>query len=68
MALKLARRMDNLKASEVREILKSTCRPEGIYFAGGLPAPELFAFEPIKEASRLVLHKSGPASPPSTPT
>lgn len=59
MALKLARRMANLKASEVREILKITSRPEVISFAGGLPAPELFPIKEIKEASRYVLEHSG---------
>ena len=40
--VKFASRMDNLKASEIREILKLTQQPEIISFAGGLPAPELF--------------------------
>ncbi|HOP10540.1 MAG TPA: PLP-dependent aminotransferase family protein [Oscillospiraceae bacterium] len=55
MELKLAKRMSQLKASEIREILKVTERPEIISFAGGLPAPELFPVEEIKEVNRLVL-------------
>lgn len=56
---KYAKRMSNLKASEIREILKVTENPEVISFAGGLPAPELFPVEEIKEVNRLVLEESG---------
>ena len=55
MELKTARRMNHLKASEIREILKLAEKPEVISFAGGLPAPELFPVCEIIEASRLVL-------------
>ena len=55
MELKTARRMNHLKASEIREILKLAEKPEVISFAGGLPAPELFPVREIIEASRLVL-------------
>jgi len=51
--------MSNLKASEIREILKVTERPEVISFAGGLPAPELFPVKEIKEVNRIVLDESG---------
>lgn len=51
--------MSNLKASEIREILKVTQRPEVISFAGGLPAPELFPIEEIKAVNQLVLEESG---------
>ncbi len=51
--------MSSLKASEIREILKVTERPEVISFAGGLPAPELFPVEAIKEVNRLVLEEAG---------
>ncbi len=40
--------MDNIKASEIRELLKLTQKPEIISFAGGLPAPELFPIEELK--------------------
>jgi len=59
MNLKFARRMEYLKASEIREILKVTEKPEVISFAGGLPAPELFPIEEIKTVSRLVLEEEG---------
>lgn len=52
---KMAKRMTNIKASEIREILKITERPEVISFAGGLPAPELFPVEEIKKVNQLVL-------------
>ena len=35
-------RMDLLKGSEIRELLKLTAQPDIISFAGGMPAPELF--------------------------
>lgn len=59
MNWKFADRMDSLKASEIREILKITQREEVISFAGGLPAPELFPVEVMKEISLQVLAKSG---------
>lgn len=59
MKYKYAQRMSNLKASEIREILKVTQRPEVISFAGGLPVPELFPIEEIKAVNQLVLEESG---------
>lgn len=59
MVLRYAKRMSYLKASEIREILKVTERPEVISFAGGLPAPELFPVKEIKEVNRIVLEESG---------
>ena len=59
MSFQFAERMSFLKASEIREILKVTQRPEIISFAGGLPAPETFPIEQIKEANRVVLEESG---------
>nr|WP_312290206.1 PLP-dependent aminotransferase family protein [Clostridium chromiireducens] len=59
MNFNYAERMSNLKASEIREILKVTQRPEVISFAGGLPAPELFPIDEIKEVNRIVLEEDG---------
>ena len=59
MELKLAKRMSSLKASEIRELLKITNKPEIISFAEGLPAPELFPINEIKEINQLVLEESG---------
>lgn len=62
MSVKFSKRMDNLKASEIREILKITQNPEMISFAGGLPAPELFPVLELKKISELVLDEMGPES------
>jgi 2-aminoadipate transaminase len=51
-----ARRM---KRSEIRELLKLTSKPGIISFAGGLPAPDLFPIDDIKELSRVVMEKEG---------
>lgn len=59
MEFKYARRMDHLQASEIREILKVTERPDIISFAGGLPAPELFPVEEILNVNRIVLEEQG---------
>lgn len=52
----------NLKASEIRELLKLTTMPEIISFAGGLPAPELFPTEDLKKVDKAVLTKEGQAA------
>jgi 2-aminoadipate transaminase len=62
MEIKFSERMSSLRASEIRELLKLTEQPDIISFAGGLPAPELFPIEKIKEASNLVLEKDGRAA------
>ena len=54
-----ASRMDLLKGSEIRELLKLTAQPDIISFAGGMPAPELFPVEQMMEASRAVLEENG---------
>ncbi|MBO8190475.1 PLP-dependent aminotransferase family protein [Streptomyces oryzae] len=51
----LAARAASVGSSPVREILALTQRPEVISFAGGLPAPELFAAEAIRAAYDRVL-------------
>jgi len=59
MAIQFARRMDTLKASDIREILKVTQRPEMISFAGGLPAPEFFPVEEMKHVATRTLSEGG---------
>ena len=59
MEYNLARRMQFLKASEVRELLKLTERPEILSFAGGLPAPELFPTQELAEHSVALLKEMG---------
>ena len=48
-----------MKASEIRELLKLTARPEIISFAGGLPAPELFPVKEIAQVSHDLVLKEG---------
>lgn len=54
-----ARRLDQMRPSTIREILKFTVQPEVISFAGGLPAPELFPVEAVKAAADAALTKFG---------
>lgn len=62
MAVKFAKRMEGLKGSEIRELLKLTEKPEVISFAGGLPAPELFPIDEMKKISQIVLDEEGKAA------
>lgn len=59
MTVTFAKRMGSLRASEIREILKLTQREDMLSFAGGLPAPELFPVEELKEISVKVLADMG---------
>ncbi|MCT4660987.1 MAG: PLP-dependent aminotransferase family protein [Tissierellales bacterium] len=59
MGLNYAKRMEKIKASEIRELLKLTQKPEIISFAGGLPAPELFPVEQMKKVTDMVLDENG---------
>lgn len=59
MAVNFARRMQGLKGSEIRELLKLTQQPQIISFAGGMPAPEMFPVEEMKKVSVAVLEESG---------
>jgi len=68
MALKYSNRMEKIKASEIRELLKLTVRPEIISFAGGLPAPELFPVEEMKKVSLKVLEEDGKQALQYSPT
>ncbi len=47
------------KRSAIREILKLLEKPEMISFAGGLPAPETFPVEDLKEIVLEILEKNG---------
>ena len=57
--VKFADRMDRVKASDIRELLKLTAKPEVISFAGGLPAPELFPVQELKAAADAVMDEQG---------
>ncbi len=49
----------NLKASEIRELLKLTQQPDIISFAGGLPNPESFPVDTIKKIIDSLLETEG---------
>ncbi|MFD3157129.1 PLP-dependent aminotransferase family protein [Haloimpatiens sp. FM7330] len=59
MNVEFSDRTSKLKASEIRELLKLTQKPEVISFAGGLPAPELFPIKRIEEVTKQVLEEKG---------
>ncbi len=48
-----------MKRSAIREILKLLQNPDMISFAGGLPAPETFPVDDLKEITLEVLEKNG---------
>lgn len=53
----IAARMHNVKPSFVREVLKAAGRKDLISFAGGLPAPELFDVEGLRQAALSALEQ-----------
>ncbi len=57
-----AQRVQWLKSSAIRELLKVTQIPGCISFGGGLPAPEVFPIEEIAQAAQKVLREKGPQS------
>ena len=59
MDYKFSNRMNLLKGSEIRELMALTARPEVISFAGGMPAPELFPCEAVKEACVEIMDEMG---------
>ncbi len=59
MNFEFASRMGKVPRSFVREILKVTEDPEIISFAGGLPNPESFPYQDIKEVAVQVLEENG---------
>lgn len=62
MKIGFARRMESVRPSTIREILKVTEQPEIISFAGGLPAPELFPVDNVLRATERVLRETGAAA------
>ncbi|KQW35189.1 PLP-dependent aminotransferase family protein [Rhizobacter sp. Root404] len=55
---RLARRAERMNPSVIREILKVTERPGIISLAGGLPSPDSFPIDAMREASARVLRDS----------
>lgn len=58
MSFQMARRAERMNPSIIREILKLTERPGVISLAGGLPSPDSFPIEAMREASERVLRES----------
>ena len=58
----LARRAEKMNPSVIREILKVTEKPGIISFAGGLPSPQTFPIDAMREASERVLRDDGKAA------
>jgi 2-aminoadipate transaminase len=56
---RFAHRVQRMRSSAIRELLKVTEQPEMISFAGGLPASELFPVEQVKAATCKVLAEQG---------
>lgn len=54
-----AERAGGMRASDIREILKVTARPDIISLAGGLPAPELFPIDEYRRAFEWILESDG---------
>ena len=58
----LAERTKSMGASAIREILKVVGQPGMVSLAGGIPSPQSFPMEIMKELSDRVLSKYGPAA------
>jgi len=55
-------RINQVPKSFLREILKDALQPDIITFAGGLPNPDLFPVEELKDATNKVLRDHGAAA------
>lgn len=55
-------RIGNMRASEVRELLKLLDQPDIISFAGGIPDPALFPKQAIQEAYNAILSENAGAA------
>lgn len=62
MSFALAARTQRMNPSAIRDILKLTERPGVLSMAGGLPAPEAFPVEAIRQACDHVLATQGAAA------
>jgi 2-aminoadipate transaminase len=62
MAMQIAKRVQNVRRSFVREILKAAAKPEVISFAGGLPNPNFIPVSEIAEAVQVTLATQGAAA------
>lgn len=60
--MRFADRMQHLRTSEIRELLKLTEQPDVISFAGGLPAPELFPARELGDILQELAREEGAAT------
>jgi 2-aminoadipate transaminase len=68
MAWQVSVRGRTITSSAIREILKVTERPDVISFAGGLPAPQTFPLDRIRDACTDVLARAGTRALQYAPT
>lgn len=68
MKAELANRMHSVQKSEIRELLKLTEKPDIISFAGGLPDPNVFPVDELKEITSSVLEENGKEALQYAPT
>jgi len=61
----LARRTETMNPSAIREILKVTERPGILNFAGGLPSPDTFPVQAMREACAAVLGEGSALAKPA---
>ncbi|MEB3851575.1 MAG: PLP-dependent aminotransferase family protein [Desulfurococcales archaeon] len=64
----VAKRVQGIRASEIRELLKLTEGRDVISFAGGLPDPETFPKEELAEVAREVILQRGEQALQYSPT
>ena len=57
--LRFANRLNGMGGSDIRDILRYAAMPGVFYFAGGMPAPELFPVEEMKAAAISVMEEMG---------
>ncbi len=65
---RFAQRTQRMTSSIIRELLKLTEKPDVISFAGGLPAPDVFPFAEVEQATRKVLEEQGQTALQYAPT
>lgn len=68
MKAAFARRMDGVRASDIRELLKLTVNRDIISLAGGLPAPELFPVSELSDLTARILAREGATALQYSPT
>ena len=57
--MRFSNRIQQMDTTVLRELLALTAKPDIISFAGGLPAPESFPVEALRQASDLVYRLRG---------